>query len=107
MLSASHDVFELDSGLRRNDAEEWVKFLASLALHPNPLPGGARESQHRGCCLQPSARRPRTRFASITVYLAPFGRHPFRVQPHMIETNPILAQIADLKARIESLRGYL
>ncbi|RUL72434.1 peptide chain release factor 2 [Dyella choica] len=25
----------------------------------------------------------------------------------MIETNPILAQIADLKARIESLRGYL
>jgi hypothetical protein len=25
----------------------------------------------------------------------------------MIETNPILAQIADLKDRIESLRGYL
>jgi len=25
----------------------------------------------------------------------------------MIETNPILAQIADLKGRIESLRGYL
>ncbi|MDI3261546.1 peptide chain release factor 2 [Aerosticca soli] len=25
----------------------------------------------------------------------------------MIETNPILAQIADLKARVESLRGYL
>jgi hypothetical protein len=25
----------------------------------------------------------------------------------MIETNPILAQIADLTARVESLRGYL
>ena len=25
----------------------------------------------------------------------------------MIETNPIHAQIADLKARVESLRGYL
>ncbi|MFC5741261.1 hypothetical protein [Dyella tabacisoli] len=25
----------------------------------------------------------------------------------MIETNPILAQIADLKGRVESLRGYL
>lgn len=25
----------------------------------------------------------------------------------MIETNPILAQIADLRARVESLRGYL
>jgi hypothetical protein len=57
--------------------------------------------------LQPSARRLRTRFATIAVYLAPIRRHPFRVQPHMIETNPILAQIADLTARIESLRGYL
>ncbi len=27
--------------------------------------------------------------------------------PHMIETNPIHAQIADLKSRVESLRGYL
>jgi len=27
--------------------------------------------------------------------------------PSMIETNPILAQIADLTARVESLRGYL
>lgn len=27
--------------------------------------------------------------------------------PSMIETNPILAQIADLKGRVESLRGYL
>jgi hypothetical protein len=26
---------------------------------------------------------------------------------HMIETNPILAQIADLRGRVESLRGYL
>jgi hypothetical protein len=25
----------------------------------------------------------------------------------MIEINPILAQIADLKGRVESLRGYL
>jgi hypothetical protein len=25
----------------------------------------------------------------------------------MIETNPILAQIADLTGRVESLRGYL
>jgi len=25
----------------------------------------------------------------------------------MIETNPILAQIADLTDRVESLRGYL
>ncbi len=25
----------------------------------------------------------------------------------MIETNPILAQIADLRGRVESLRGYL
>ena len=25
----------------------------------------------------------------------------------MIETNPILSRIADLKARVESLRGYL
>jgi len=25
----------------------------------------------------------------------------------MIETNPILAQIADLSGRVESLRGYL
>jgi len=25
----------------------------------------------------------------------------------MIETNPILAKIADLKGRVESLRGYL
>jgi hypothetical protein len=28
-------------------------------------------------------------------------------KPTMIETNPILAQIADLKGRVESLRGYL
>jgi hypothetical protein len=28
-------------------------------------------------------------------------------QPTMIETNPILAQIADLTGRVESLRGYL
>ncbi len=27
--------------------------------------------------------------------------------PTMIETNPILAQIADLTGRVESLRGYL
>ena len=27
--------------------------------------------------------------------------------PNMIETNPILAQIADLRERVESLRGYL
>jgi hypothetical protein len=26
---------------------------------------------------------------------------------NMIETNPIQAQIADLRARVESLRGYL
>jgi hypothetical protein len=37
---------------------------------------------------------------------------PFRGPHHqashtMIETNPILAQIADLKGRVESLRGYL
>lgn len=25
----------------------------------------------------------------------------------MIETNPILAQIADLKSRVEALRGFL
>ncbi|GLQ87186.1 hypothetical protein GCM10007898_07520 [Dyella flagellata] len=34
------------------------------------------------------------------------GAIPIRVS-HMIETNPILAQIADLRARVESLRGYL
>ncbi len=33
------------------------------------------------------------------------GRLPAR--DIMIETNPILAQIADLSGRIESLRGYL
>jgi hypothetical protein len=27
--------------------------------------------------------------------------------PNMIETNPIHAQIADLRGRVESLRGYL
>ena len=37
----------------------------------------------------------------------PEGRPPHQVHPTMIETNPILAQIADLKDRIESLRGYL
>jgi len=26
---------------------------------------------------------------------------------NMIETNPILAQIADIRGRVESLRGYL
>ncbi|GAA0697456.1 hypothetical protein FHW84_003204 [Dyella sp. SG562] len=31
----------------------------------------------------------------------------FQAIPSMIETNPILAQIADLKGRVESLRGYL
>jgi len=30
-----------------------------------------------------------------------------RNRNQMIETNPILAQIADLKGRVESLRGYL
>jgi hypothetical protein len=31
----------------------------------------------------------------------------FGSQTTMIEINPILAQIADLKGRVESLRGYL
>jgi len=30
-----------------------------------------------------------------------------RLDTNMIETNPILAQIADLRGRVESLRGYL
>jgi hypothetical protein len=30
-----------------------------------------------------------------------------RLPEAMIETNPILARIADLKGRVESLRGYL
>ena len=34
------------------------------------------------------------------------GRKTGKSQP-MIETNPILAQIADLSGRVESLRGYL
>jgi len=39
-------------------------------------------------------------------YLLFFRPLPFVIIP-MIETNPILAQIADLTARVESLRGYL
>jgi peptide chain release factor 2 len=31
----------------------------------------------------------------------------FRQVTLMIEINPILAQIADLRGRVESLRGYL
>jgi len=45
-------------------------------------------------------------FAKISL----FSRRPPRRtagEPTMIETNPILAQIADLKGRVESLRGYL
>lgn len=34
------------------------------------------------------------------------GRKTGKSEP-MIETNPILAQIADLSGRVESLRGYL
>lgn len=33
--------------------------------------------------------------------------HVFPTGSTMIETNPIQAQIADLTARVESLRGYL
>jgi hypothetical protein len=36
------------------------------------------------------------------LFRAPTHGHVF-----MIETNPILAQIADLTDRVESLRGYL
>jgi hypothetical protein len=35
------------------------------------------------------------------------GGRIFLTGSTMIETNPILAQIADLTARVESLRGYL
>jgi hypothetical protein len=34
-------------------------------------------------------------------------RSPFQTVIVMIETNPIHAQIADLRGRVESLRGYL
>jgi hypothetical protein len=38
-------------------------------------------------------------FATISVFS--------RSITHMLETNPIRARIADLRERVESLRGYL
>ncbi len=61
-------------------------------LTPGLLPGGER--RHR--VAVPGS-------GPLCYHVRPFSQD----FPSMIETNPILAQIADLKGRVESLRGYL
>lgn len=43
--------------------------------------------------------RPNRGFATIRVF--------YQLSNAMLETNPIRARIADLRERVESLRGYL
>jgi hypothetical protein len=51
--------------------------------------------------------RGRRAFGKIIRFSRAAPRPHHQASQTMIEINPILAQIADLKGRVESLRGYL